>query len=236
MKFGTMTFLTTLILAGVLTIPVRLAAQSSSSEDTTFDAPGAGTAAGSGFGTFPTSLNDGGTITGRYIDAHNVNHGFLRSPGGDEFIAFDAPGAGKTAGSGQGTFPKSINKAGAITGHYIDSNNVNHGFVRSPAGDKLIMFDAPGAGKTAGSGEGTFPESISDAGAITGRYIDAHNVNHGFLRSPGGDEFIAFDAPGAGKTAGSGQGTFPKSINKAGAITGHYIDSNNVNHGLLRTP
>jgi hypothetical protein len=80
MKFGTMTLLTTLVLTGVLTIPVRLAAQSSSSEDTTFDAPSAGTAAGSGFGTFPTSLNDGGTITGRYIDAHNVNHGLLRTP------------------------------------------------------------------------------------------------------------------------------------------------------------
>jgi hypothetical protein len=220
----------------VLTIPVRLAAQSSSSEVITFDAPGAGTAAGSGFGTFATSINDGGTITGRYIDANNVNHGFLRSPSGDEFIAFDAPGAGKPPGSGQGTFPKSINKAGAITGHYIDSNNVNHGFLRSPVGDKLITFDAPGAGKTAGSGQGTFPESISDAGAITGRYIDANNVNHGFLRSPVGDKLITFDAPGAGKTAGSGQGTFPDSINKAGAITGHYIDSNNVNHSLLRTP
>ena len=236
MKFGTMTFLTTLILTGVLTIPVRLAAQISGSEDTTFDAPGAGTAAGSGFGTFPTSLNDGGTITGCYIDAHNVNHGFLRSPSGDEFIAFDVPGAGNTAGSGQGTFPKSINKAGAIAGHYIDSNNLIHGFLRSPAGDKFIAFDAPGAGKTAGSGQGTFPESISDAGAITGRYIDAHNVNHGFLRSPVGDKLMTFDAPGAGNTAGSGQGTFPKSINKAGAIAGHYIDAHNVNHGLLRIP
>ena len=132
MKFGTMTFLTTLVLTGVLTIPVRLAAQSSSSEDTTFDAPGAGTAAGSGFGTFPTSLNDGGTITGRYIDANNVNHGFLRSTVGDNLITFDAPGAGKTAGSGQGTFPDSINKAAAITGRYIDSHNVNHGLLRAP--------------------------------------------------------------------------------------------------------
>src|SRR5260370_430462 len=132
MKFGTMAFLTTLILTGVLTIPVRLAAESSSSEVTTFDAPGAGTAAGSGFGTFATSINDGGTITGHYIDAHNVNHGFLRSPSGDKLITFDAPGAGKTAGSGQGTFPDSINKAGAITGHYIDSNNVNHSLLRTP--------------------------------------------------------------------------------------------------------
>jgi hypothetical protein len=236
MKFGTMTFLSTLILTGVLTIPVRLAAQSSSSEATTFDAPGAGTAEGSGFGTFPASLNDGGTITGRYTDANNVNHGFLRSPSGDEFIAFDAPSAGKTAGSGQGTFPKSINKAGAITGHYIDSNNVIHGFLRSPAGDKLITFDAPGAGAAAGSGQGTFPESISDAGAITGRYNDAHNVNHGFLRSPAGDKLITFNAPGAGKTAGSGQGTYPDGINKAASITGHYNDSHNLNHGLLQTP
>ena len=132
MKFGTMSFLTTLILTGVLTIPVRLAAQSSSSEVITFDAPGAGTAAGSGFGTLATSINDGGTLTGRYIDANNVNHGFLRSPVGDKLITFDAPGAGKTAGSGQGTFPDSINKAGAITGHYIDSNNVNHSLLRIP--------------------------------------------------------------------------------------------------------
>jgi hypothetical protein len=236
MKFETMTFLSTLILTGVLTVPVRVAAQSSSAEVTSFDAPGAGAAPGSGFGTIGTSINDEGTITGRYIDAHNVSHGFLRSPGGDEIIAFDAPGAGNTAGSAQGTFPTSINKAGAITGHYIDSNNINHGFLRSAAGDKLITFDAPGAGKTAGSGQGTFPDSISDAGAITGHYIDANNVNHGFVRSFVGNKLSTLDTPGAGKTPGSGQGTFPNSINKSGAITGRYIDANNVSHGLLRTP
>jgi len=165
MKFGTVSFLTTLILTGVPLIAVRLAAQSANSEVTTFDAPGAGTAAGSGFGTFPTSINDGDTVAGHYVDAKNVIHGFLRSPSGDEFIAFDAPGAGKTAGSGQGTFPKSINKAGAITGHYIDANNVNHGFLRTPQG-KIIKVDAPGAGTAAGSGFGTFPTSINDGGTL----------------------------------------------------------------------
>jgi hypothetical protein len=49
-----------------------------------------------------------------------------------EIINFDAPGAGKTAGSGHGTFPGSLSEAGAIAGHYIDSNNVNHGFLRIP--------------------------------------------------------------------------------------------------------
>jgi len=131
MKFGTLTFLTTVIVFGVLPIPVRLAAQNASSEIINFDAPGAGKTAGSGQGTFPRSISDAGAITGHYIDSNNVNHGFLRSPRG-EFITFDAPGAGKTAGSGQGTFPRSINDAGAIPGHYVDSNNVNHGFLRIP--------------------------------------------------------------------------------------------------------
>ena len=92
MKVVTMTFLATLALSGVLTIPVRLGAQNPSSGITVFDAPGAGKAAGSGQGTFPDSINRAGTITGHYIDARNVIHGFLRSPTGDRFITFDAPG------------------------------------------------------------------------------------------------------------------------------------------------
>ena len=132
MKFGTMSFLTTLISIGVLTIPVRLAAQSSSPEVTAFDAPGAGKTAGSGQGTFPESISDAGAITGRYIDANNVNHGFLRSPVGGKLITFDALDASGTAGSGQGIFPESISKTGVITGRYIDSNNVNHSFLRTP--------------------------------------------------------------------------------------------------------
>jgi hypothetical protein len=235
MKFGTLTYLTAVTLFGVLPIPARLAAQNASSKIISFDAPGAGSTAGSGFGTFPESINKPGAITGHYIDSHNVTHGFLRSPGGDEFITFDAPGAGSTAGSVQGTFPRSISDSGAITGHYIDAHNVTHGFLRSPGGDEFITFDAPGAGTTAGSGFGTFPNSINDGGAITGRYIDAHNVNHGFLRSTGGT-FITFEAPGAEETAGSGRGTFSNNINDAGAITGRYVDAHNLNHGFLRAP
>jgi hypothetical protein len=235
MKFGTFAFLTAVILFGVLPVPVRPAAQNASSKIISFDAPGAGTTAGSGFGTFPESINKAGAITGRFTDANGLYHGFLCGPGADEIITFDAPGAGKTAGSGQGTFPRSISDSGAITGHYIDSHNVTHGFLRSPGGDEFITFDAPGAGTTPGSGFGTFPNSINDAGAITGRYIDANNVNHGFLRSTGG-KFITFEAPGAGVTAGSGSGTFSNHINDAGAFTGRYIDANNVSHGFLRTP
>jgi hypothetical protein len=65
MKFRTVTFLTAVTLFGVLLEPVRLVAQNASSKIISFDAPGAGTTAGSGFGTFPNSINDGGAITGR---------------------------------------------------------------------------------------------------------------------------------------------------------------------------
>jgi hypothetical protein len=43
--------------------------------------------------------------------------------------------------------------------------------------ERLVRRSA--GGTDAGSGFGTFPESINDAGAITGHYIDAQGLNHG---------------------------------------------------------
>jgi len=94
----------------------------------TFDAPGAGAAPGSGWGTFPESINAGREITGHYIDASNGTHGFVRNRGG-EIRSFDAPGASISVG---GTFPTSINDAGTIAGHYADGKVVDHGFVGTP--------------------------------------------------------------------------------------------------------
>jgi hypothetical protein len=54
--------------------------------------------------------------------------------------------------------------AGAITGWFIDSRIVLHGFVRDKHGG-LSTFDAP-------------------AGAIMGNYLDARDVWHEFLRFP----------------------------------------------------
>ncbi len=193
----------------------------------TLDAPGASSAVGSFDGTFPSSINYGGTITGNFIDSKDLNHGFIRSPSG-EFITFDAPGAKSVAAAGYGTIPESINDAGAITGHYIDGRDATRGFVRSPRGT-FATFDAPGASSTAAFGYGTLPESINDAGAITGHYADANGLYHGFLRSPGG-KFTIFDAPGAAI------GTLPKSINARGAIAGHYVDTQGLNHGFVRSP
>jgi hypothetical protein len=179
MKSGRVTFLTTVMLFGVLTVPVDLAAHNANSEIITFEAPGAGTGSYQGTGCFGCTfgLNQRGAIAGTYADANDVYHGFLRSPKG-KITTFDATGAGTGSYQGTGCFsdcPVGLNDRGVITGSYWDSNNVQHGFLRTPNGS-FVTVDPPGSA-------GTQPESINDSGAITGYYLDANNVYHGFLRA-----------------------------------------------------
>src|SRR5208282_949635 len=59
---------------------------------TAIDVPGAGT--GMLQGTIGTSLNVGGDITGVYLTAPNVAHGFVRIAATGMIAKFDAPDAG----------------------------------------------------------------------------------------------------------------------------------------------
>ena len=146
---------------------------------------------------------------------------------GRTFITFDAPSAG--TGPGQGTEGIHINPAGAITGYYLDSGDVFHGYVRARDGT-FTTFDAPGAGT--GPFEGTLAFSINPAGATAGIVRDANIVRHGFVRAPN-SAITTFDVPGAG--TGPLQGTRANNINPAGAIAGFSTDANDVNHGFVRT-
>lgn len=240
MKLRTSTLLTTMISLGALPIAVSVAAPTTGSKFVTFDAPGAIRNGDSYDGTFPDSINNGGTVTGIYIAADVLYHGFVRGPGG-EFVTLDAPGIGTSVGTRFRAIPGSVNlksrsvsmnNHGAITGNYIDSNNVSHGFLRSPEG-RLMTVDAPGASSAAGTFDGTFPTGINDGGTVAGNYIDSKDLVHGFLRSPAGG-FTAFDAPGSGSVAAFGYGTFPESINAAGAVAGHYTDAHQASHGFVR--
>ena len=144
-------------------------------------------------------------------------------------ITFDAPGADTNPGDFNGTFASGINNGGAITGYYVDTNNVYHGFLRSHEGS-FTTFEAPGADTTAGSFNGTVPNSINNSGAITGSYTDANSFSHGFLRSPDG-KFTTFDVPGVG-----GFGSTPIALNSQGAIVGFYTDADFNFHAFLRSP
>jgi len=197
----------------------------------TLDVPGAGT--GAGQGTFPFNIFQGEWISGIYIDADNVYHGFLRSPGG-AITKFDVPGGG--TGPGQGTVEvKGMTPAPEIVGTILDANNVWHGFLRTRSG-RFTIFDAPDAGK--GAFQGTGGLSVNPSGLILGIYLDANDLWHGFLRSPDG-AMTEFGAPGAGTVPGSYQGTYPANlsgINPEGANVGEYCDTNYLNHGYLLAP
>src|SRR5215471_8104761 len=193
---------------------------------TQIDAPDAGTGPFPQ-GTFPSQItpmgiNPQGVITGFYVDANSVQHGFVRDANG-KITEFDATGSIFTN-------PNAIDAAGAITGFYFDANFVGHGFVRAIDGT-ITSFDAPGADMTPFIGNGTFGVGLTPTGEIEGVFVDVNGVLHGFVRSTQGT-FITYDVPAAG--TGAGQGTLPETNNTQGAITGQYIDGNFVNHGFLR--
>jgi hypothetical protein len=190
------------------------------------------------FGSGASTINLFGTINAGYEDnsGNFVAHGLLRSADG-KLTKYNVPGAGTGLYQGTGCpgCVHPINQFGEIAGYYIDASTVVHGYMRSPAGE-IMTFDAPpGAGS---QGFGCFADcslGLNDFGAITGYYLDANNVFHGFVRSPEG-QITTFEAPGADTTANDFNGTFPVSINDWGVIAGYYVDVNNVVHGFLRLP
>jgi hypothetical protein len=209
-------------------------------EVTTFDAPGAGSETVPGFyaaavglggqGTYGIAINHAGAIAGTYIDKDNVMHGFRRDPDG-RFTTIDVPGAG--SGFAEGTEADNINSEGTIAGTYVDANNVLHGFVRDPDG-RITRFSVRGAGTEAGQGTLVeWAQCLNDAGMITGNYVDASGVSHGYVRAPDG-KITKFDVEVAG--TGAGQGTIGENINSAGVIAGDYIDAGGAAHGLVRDP
>jgi hypothetical protein len=165
-----------------------------------------------------------------YLGLCALGMAFAASAHEPRFVTIDAPGAGQASGQGTGCFAYTdcsvlINNWGAITGYYLDKNNVFHGFVRGPEG-KFTNFEAPGADTTPGDFNGTLPNAINDAGAIAGVYYDIQNVAHGFLRSPEGG-MTTFDPPGS-------IATIPIAINLESAIAGYYVDDTGVFAAFLR--
>ena len=154
----------------------------------TFDIPGAGNDNGQGTGCPGCSvgLNIFGASAGYYADSNSLQHIYLRSFAG-QATTFNTPGDASLGANCFSDCPLGLNDWGAITGVYFDANGVGHGFLRTPDGE-VGSFDAPGAANVTPQAPwywmGTLPYSINDEGVITGYYIDANNVSHGFLRTP----------------------------------------------------
>ena len=189
---------------------------------TLIDAPNAGT--GDGEGTHAYSIAPSGTISGWYFDAFLVAYGYVRAPDG-AITVFAVPGAGNGAFQGTFSYYPLITPNGTVAGYTVDSNNVEHGFLRDPDGG-ITVFDVPAAPYVAGGG--TQPGAISVPGVITGTYFDANGIAHGFVRNKQGS-ITTLDVQGAAF------GTSPGAINPSGAISGVYADANGNQHCFLRT-
>jgi hypothetical protein len=81
------------------------------------------------------------------------------------------------------TYPLSLNEGRTITGYYVTTDGVTHGFVRDEDG-VITKFDVPGSTSTR-------PDSINFAGEIAGTYITGPTdptagIPQGFVRSAEG--------------------------------------------------
>jgi hypothetical protein len=143
---------------------------------TEFSPPGASS-------TFGSGLNDLDQAVGVFTDASNVTHGYLRDADGT-FTQLDFPGAVDTGANG-------INDTGEIVGNYFtDSAGDGAGFIYESGA--YYSFSFPGAvGYTDILG-------VNNAGDITGTYVDANGVQHGFIAiaAPVPDSMVLLAAAG----------------------------------------
>ena len=137
------------------------------------------------------------------------------------------PGADLTPGDYNGTFPSAVNVEGEVTGYYLDSTFVFHGFIRTPKGD-YVTFEAPGADTTPDSYNGTLPSSINDLGVVVGR-ITMRVAPATDFSAARAEKLTTFNVPGQA-------GINPIAINLEGRSSATTLIRAIRSHAFLRTP
>ena len=118
-------------------------------------------------GAQATGINNSQQISGFYIDAAGVNHGFLLNFG--LLVTLDAPNSTFTQALG-------LNNKGQVVGDYTDLNGNTHGFVWTSKGGFTTVDNPNGVGTTVVNG-------INDLGQLVGFYGTAP-INSGFVAFP----------------------------------------------------
>jgi hypothetical protein len=161
--------------------------------------------------------NDMGQAAGYYsLSADNTTPDFpyvYNELGGGVFQVITIPAA--TLGA-QAT---GINNSQQVCGFYIDSNDINHGFLLNFG--LLTRLDPPGA---------VFAQALglNNKGQVVGVWMDAAENTHGFVCSTQ-NGFVTVDAPqGVGSTIVNG-------INDDGILVGFYGNSP-INTGFVAYP
>lgn len=158
-------------------------------------------------------LNNLDQAAGYYADAANIDHPYIFDRNGGVFLVLTIPAA---VGGAQAT---GINDEGAISGFFIDSAGLNHGFLL--ADGVFTQLDFPYSTFTQALG-------LNAGGEVVGDYMDSAGLTHGFVYRRG--RFQSVDDPnGVGTTTING-------INSRGLIVGFYVDSQGNTDGLVGEP
>ena len=147
--------------------------------------------------TTAEGINADHDITGVYMDANFVFHGYVLVDG--EFTDIDVPGA-------EFTNPLGINDSGDIVGAFGSNGVATRGFLLKDGMFTTIEF--PGSLETVAG-------DINTKGEIVGEWVDELGIQHGFVRSPQG-VYTSIDYPGAETTRALG-------INNKGEIVGESV-------------
>lgn len=153
-------------------------------------------------GALAFGINSSSVVTGYYLDAKSVAHGYLLRQGVFEAIAHPL--------GVNGTYPRGVNDAEAVVGNYYATNG-NHGFIFQNG--NYTTLDYPLASSTIAYG-------ISSSGEVVGSYSDG-SVVHGFRFKDG--VFTTIDNPlGVDPVEPDCGGNAAYGVNASGVVVGEW--------------
>ena len=160
-------------------------------------------------------INDDGYILGHYDGGY-----FLKT--GTEY---------QKLANYQGTRPTEytgVNKSGQLSGYFWTADGYARGFVKNDAG--FTVINHPSANLTACSGGqcGTFITGINNHGQLSGYYVNADGVQHGFVKS--GSSYIPIEHPDG--DSGKLINTHVAGINDNGRLAGYFWGPDGYSRGF----
>jgi hypothetical protein len=210
------------------------------------------------FATMVTGINDAGDVSGIYVTASAVNHGFTEIGGvfktvdnpastvfnqalginnSDETVGYytlqpsGAPGDVSYSQSG-GVFTPVAGLPTNINNQAVGLNNSGEivGFYQPTTATSLGYLDDGGTITTIDPFGSTFVSAngINDKGDIVGTYLNVNGNTDGFIWTPS-DGYTSFSIAGAPTTD-------INSINNKGDIVGFYVNAAGSNIGFVGSP
>ncbi len=161
-------------------------------------------------------INNHGVITGSYVDANGVEHGFF-GPLNGTYTTFDL------GGTATGTEPRALNDDGDITGFGADpSFTVGTEFLRDSKKGTISIFMKDGVAM-----DGIAQGIIKKKQMSTGDYIDPNSgVRNGYLAKGGKYQSDVDLGLNAVRTS-------PRGMNKKGTLAGLFFDNTGASHGFI---